>query len=245
MSNESTEQYRAGFEAWARDKGPWPGVPLDRLSSGEYRHPGIQGDWTVWLASKREASTEPSAIPDVLFDGSSVYDEIVRVKGHRDHYVVSDTLDAVVRLMRKAGPESGLLEHVKTAETRMDTDSEGGLLGGPKSVGALTDSLADQLAQARYADYVQECDRRGLRPSSFYGFKVVCAEVEHAICVQVLIRCRHPASSSADDAKDVARWRWLREHHDAGDEQWFVYGAKDLLDSDIDAAIEAHTKAGS
>lgn len=49
------------------------------------------------------AAPAPTSIPDVLFDGSAVYDEIVRVKGHRDHYVVSDTLDAVVRLMRKEG----------------------------------------------------------------------------------------------------------------------------------------------
>lgn len=98
------EQYRPGFEAWYAPKfagGELANMP--RRPNGEYVRPQCEIAWQSWVASKLEASTEPSAIPDVLFDGSAVYDEIVLVKGHCAHYVVSDTLDAVVRLMRKAG----------------------------------------------------------------------------------------------------------------------------------------------
>jgi hypothetical protein len=42
--------------------------------------------------------------------------------------------------------------------------------------------------------------------------------------------------------RDAERYRWMRDKHDDGDEQWFVYGAKSdsdsTLDDDIDAAME-------
>ena len=60
MSND-IEQYRPGFEAWARDNG------YENLG-GEYAGPGKQGwwywsdetahAWEGWYAAKREASTE-------------------------------------------------------------------------------------------------------------------------------------------------------------------------------------------
>jgi hypothetical protein len=56
--------------------------------------------------AKRNDSTEPSAIPDVLFDGPAVFDEITRMlgKGHRISPVaMATTMDAIVNLMRKAG----------------------------------------------------------------------------------------------------------------------------------------------
>ena len=38
---------------------------------------------------------------------------------------------------------------------------------------------------------------------------------------------------------DALRYRWLREQHNRGDGQWFVYGAlsPDNLDADIDLAM--------
>lgn len=41
--------------------------------------------------------------------------------------------------------------------------------------------------------------------------------------------------------QDAARYRWLRNKHNGGDEQWFVYGAQSpvTLDESIDAAILA------
>lgn len=37
--------------------------------------------------------------------------------------------------------------------------------------------------------------------------------------------------------KDAERYRWLRDRHDKGDEQAFVYGARGKLDEYIDAAM--------
>ena len=38
---------------------------------------------------------------------------------------------------------------------------------------------------------------------------------------------------------DAERYRWLRDKHDDGDEQWYVYGAHtNNLDAEIDAAKE-------
>ena len=39
--------------------------------------------------------------------------------------------------------------------------------------------------------------------------------------------------------KDAERYWWLRDRHENGHHQWFVYGTKnDCLDDDIDAAME-------
>jgi hypothetical protein len=75
-------------------------------------------------------------IPTVLFDGYAVYQEVMAVAPNPPRTStdnVSEVLDAVVRLMRKAGAagrEGGHLKPTKTAETRMDTGFEGGQLGG-------------------------------------------------------------------------------------------------------------------
>jgi hypothetical protein len=53
-----------------------------------------------------------------------------------------------------------------------------------------------------------------------------------------------------DDAKDAARWRWMREQHsmDADVNQWFIYGAHattpDELDAEIDAAMGCTPTSG-
>lgn len=116
MSTESNDQYRAGFEAWARDRD----IEIMRSALHEgYADPETDQAWQAWTASKRDASTEPSAIPDVLLDGYAVYQEVCAARGKRNFYVstnaVSDTLDAVVRLMRKAGAAGPLTDDAKNA----------------------------------------------------------------------------------------------------------------------------------
>jgi hypothetical protein len=104
----STDQYRAGFEAWWEAEGQY-----SRAGGGDYEKTFA---YNAWTASKREASTEPSAIPDVLFDGNEVYAEITRKLGKahcHNHETVSATLDAVVRLMRKAGAAGALSDDAK------------------------------------------------------------------------------------------------------------------------------------
>lgn len=54
---QDIEQFRAGFEAWARHKG-WP---LDKYEWGEYIPGETQQHWRTWVSAKSEASTEPSS----------------------------------------------------------------------------------------------------------------------------------------------------------------------------------------
>ena len=56
----------------------------------------------------------------------------------------------------------------------------------------------------------------------------------------------HPQAPSEAVARDAARYRFLRDKHDCGDQEWFVYGAKsDNLDEDIDAMLAASPSAGT
>lgn len=61
MSNESTEQYRSGFEAWAKSR--HLGLERARIVLADYARSGTEDAWQTWIAAKREASTEPSAQP--------------------------------------------------------------------------------------------------------------------------------------------------------------------------------------
>jgi hypothetical protein len=66
------------------------------------------------IAAHLARQAQAESIPDVLFDGKAVYDEIVRVHGTSIPEAVSQTLDAVVRLMRRAAPAAQ--EAAKEAE---------------------------------------------------------------------------------------------------------------------------------
>ena len=106
---QDTEQYRAGFEAWYAPifKAGEP-ANMPRRANGEYMRPQDQIAFMSWCAAmqQREASTEPSAIPDVLFDGHAVYQEVMANDPNTPRPTadnVANVLDAVVRLMRKAG----------------------------------------------------------------------------------------------------------------------------------------------
>jgi hypothetical protein len=60
MSTESNDQYRAGFEAHARTR--HLGLERARIASNtDYARSETNEAWLSWVASKREASTEPSA----------------------------------------------------------------------------------------------------------------------------------------------------------------------------------------
>lgn len=177
---QNTEQYRAGFEAWASQQ--------NMMLARSAEHPGYAAPivdliWMGWAAAKREASTEPSAIPDVLFDGNEVYAEITRKLGKahcHNHETVSATLDAVVRLMSKAG------------------------------AGALTDDAKDAKDAARYR-FIRDTANNG------YGLQ-------------------GPAG--------IGKWHTSRKMC-AGEGTFFFGDQLDkMIDADI-AAIAAHTRAGS
>jgi hypothetical protein len=57
-----------------------------------------------------ELKAQPGAVvlPDILFDGFTVYEEVLkgREQQRTSHENVSDTLDAIVRLLRRANPDS-------------------------------------------------------------------------------------------------------------------------------------------
>ena len=54
--SQDNEQYRAGFEAWARNETPG----LERDDEGYYLFSHTLLAWSAWIASKREPSAEPS-----------------------------------------------------------------------------------------------------------------------------------------------------------------------------------------
>ena len=81
-TNQKDEQYRAGFEAAARRI--THAEDFDRDEDG-YRDYVLDTYWRFWLASKREASTEPSAAlvdcikcegrgKHAMFDGTTLCD---------------------------------------------------------------------------------------------------------------------------------------------------------------------------
>lgn len=65
----STEQYRVGFEAWARSEGMSTTFAMGR----EYLSSQTRDAWHVWLASKRESKTDPSVIPSEPYLGMLGY----------------------------------------------------------------------------------------------------------------------------------------------------------------------------
>jgi hypothetical protein len=99
---QDTEQYRAGFEAWARDEGlstararqSRHGVYMD-----DYYEEGTCTAWRAWCAAmqQREASTEPSRY---YMDHGVLHD---RETG--GHLWTQDQYDEQWRSMYKAGQE--------------------------------------------------------------------------------------------------------------------------------------------
>lgn len=74
MDTKINEQYRPGFEAWAREEG----YDLLRDGCGFYFHGPAAYAWRVWTASKREASTEPSDLRQTQAEPSGNPEELVR-----------------------------------------------------------------------------------------------------------------------------------------------------------------------
>lgn len=58
---QDIEKFRAGFEAWAVANGYRVKRREDPESVDDYFHYETGQRWLVWIASKREASTEPSS----------------------------------------------------------------------------------------------------------------------------------------------------------------------------------------
>jgi hypothetical protein len=86
--------------------GGLPPLPSNKLATtynAEEMHDYARAAIAAYLA--RQAQAEP--IPDILFDGKAVYDEITRHLGRAHCFAadaVSATLDAVVRLMHRGAP---------------------------------------------------------------------------------------------------------------------------------------------
>jgi hypothetical protein len=83
---------------------------IERLTEGAHKDGLLRVRYGAELAALK---AQPSAVvmPDVLFDGFTVYEEVLkgRKQQRTSHENVSDTLDAIVRLLRRANPDSARL----------------------------------------------------------------------------------------------------------------------------------------
>jgi hypothetical protein len=90
MSTESNEQYRAGFEAAARRITHVK--DFLRASDGDgYRDYVLETYWQFWTASKRGASTEPSALVESLRAALRSVNAVAIERG--DKYGACDQID--------------------------------------------------------------------------------------------------------------------------------------------------------
>jgi hypothetical protein len=192
MSTESNDQYRAGFEAWAEPFGydiRWDGT--------DYFDDDTRYAFQGWTASKREASTEPSAT-QLPWGG------------------ITHQLRALIEWAYDQGSRFG--DEVTAEVWFYEAEESGSLAKRLVGAGALTDD-----AKSRYAAYVSKCQAGGILPCSEESFR--------------------------EDAKDAARYRWWRTFFDscATEMPDAVKEASTAgeLDNAIDAAIEAHARAGS
>ena len=119
------EHYRPGFEAWARSKR----LGIEREGDGYY-WPATDDAWEIWLASKREASTESAgtltdeakdaALRDALNTTLWLYRRLPHAYG-KPPFVDAAILAIAERLGMDDVPESikeraELLAHTKSQE---------------------------------------------------------------------------------------------------------------------------------
>lgn len=85
--SQDNEQYRAGFEAYARDRM----CDLEQDECGGYISQETQIGWDAWTASKLEASTEPSAKVESLRAALRSVNAVAIERG--DKYGACDQID--------------------------------------------------------------------------------------------------------------------------------------------------------
>jgi hypothetical protein len=212
---KDTDQYRAAFEAWARDNRF--SLARDFLRDDEYRDRDTQGRWESWIAAKSEASTEPSAPVDVHKCATTSVD----AQDAADLTNKAESLDekaenALLWCYRRMKSSYGRLPFIEEAVAGLRA----------RRAGALTDD-----AKSRYSAYVAKCEAGKILPCSFADF-----QAEHARLIREVV---------AEDAKDAARWRAFRARDEFDDLDFTAFKDEFREDADevIDAAIEA--KAGS
>lgn len=77
------EQYRPGFEAWARDKWFAAGDFTYHIEGQEYAGRDTQVAWESWVAAKREASAEPSGEVDERYE----FERVMSQRGEAANYI--------------------------------------------------------------------------------------------------------------------------------------------------------------
>jgi hypothetical protein len=90
-TSDKSDQYRAGFEAWARAED----CNLDRDQSGNYVSGYMKQAWRVWLGCKREASTEPSALVKQLRITAAMLTMGERIAWGSDAALMNQAADAL------------------------------------------------------------------------------------------------------------------------------------------------------
>jgi hypothetical protein len=219
------EQYRAGFEALAREKE----MLLTQRASGNYYDNETQIGWEFWTAAKREASTEPSDPMDwplpcdvkvgagTIKKGCKLRTLVTRM--HMLHRMAMEGLPKVTPEQQAAF--FAMFPHLKPADSgagALTASAENSAISGAGQNG-------DKTAEARMVA----------------GFEVLGKSA-----------CALP-----DDAKDAARWRFRKQFLENGGAIMFTMAncqfrrAGELVacgateQDAIDAAIQAHTRAGS
>jgi hypothetical protein len=106
--------------AWAAASEVWPNATAVECSSGLDDCPvnpcadGYDREAAIAAWNRRTPQPDKAGVPDVLFDGHAVYKALAEGRAARTGPEnVSDTLDAVVRLLRATPPQPGAGEDRK------------------------------------------------------------------------------------------------------------------------------------
>lgn len=100
----ATDEPSVTPDAWMSEDGRI--ISRDAKEFGS-RHPTAKSASDPFTIPLYRAAVPPSAIPDVLFDGTAVWQEAKKIRNPIDPMIVSDVLDAVVRLLRASATKSG------------------------------------------------------------------------------------------------------------------------------------------
>lgn len=173
------EQFRPGFEEWARKEG-YDEKEIALRWSDDYSIISIRKAWHAWLGAKRESvsgsstsTSQGAAEIDHLWDMVAGARYALRdiASGGDDPAVVADAALAVLTKLEdefasqcraEGGNISGLLGASKSTETRMDSGSEGGHLSGNSGAapGDALDAATITVIRSSIADYYRALNAR-------------------------------------------------------------------------------------